>query len=408
VETNPSGLDTILKAKKQGHKVYFVSSDLNFYLKDKPLEEHPLAFVDYILEVPSTFDIESLTRNIKKELPKVSFHAIITFNELHSNTVAHLAKKLGVRGLNPLAADRARNKWITRELLKGKEILSPRYVYVQSLNQALDAVKVIGYPVIIKPVNGTGSLLVRSINNPAELTDYFLSCENIDSFGRSVERDNGFLIEEYIEGPLVSVETLTIDGKTTILGITERKLTGYPYFIEEESIFPAKLNQESIIIKRTMETLKALGVDFGFCHVEFIVSKKGPVLIEVNPRLAGGVIPTLIEITTGIDIHQVTLDLYLKGKLEIEPKVSSYSCSFHFTTPYSGIINKIVGWEGATKRNSVRKASWMKHEGTLVKGLKSNFDRLGYIVVEGESIEAVREEIKEIRKQIRLIIEHTV
>ncbi|MDQ1566305.1 MAG: hypothetical protein QOF96_1185, partial [Actinomycetota bacterium] len=59
--------------------------------------------------------------------------------------------------------------------------------------------------------------------------------------------------------------------------------------------------------------LEALGLGFGPAHTEIRLGRRGPVVIEVNPRLAGGRIPTLVLLATGIDLVGATVDAAVLG-----------------------------------------------------------------------------------------------
>lgn len=397
IETNPVGLDVILEAKKLGHFVFFITSDLGYYLRDTTINNHPLGMVDKILEVPSTYYIESLISYIEKYLPYKEIEAIITLSEIHSNVVAHLAKHFEVAGLSPEAADLARNKYLTRETLSEFNIPSPQYKYVETLEEALDSVNSIGYPVIMKPINGTGSLFVRVNHSEKDVKAYFEESENIKYFGRSVPKNKGFLMEEFIGGELISVETVSFKGSHQIIGITRRQLEGYPYFIEVESIFPAQIAQEKEINKLTVDILNSLGINFGFCHLEFILSSNGPIFIEINPRLAGGVIPKLMELSRGINISKNLINLYLYEEINLNGKSINVTGSYHFTSKKEGILNEILGWEEIKSRESVQESIFMKPLGSELKGLKSNFDRLGYVIIKGESETVVSNEILKVK-----------
>lgn len=397
VETNPIGLDVILEAKKLGYYVIFITSDLKYYLRGNTLDKHPLGKVDEIAEISSTYNTQVLINFIENNVSYKEIDAIITLNEMHSNVVAHLAEHFGVAGLNPQSADIARNKYLTRKLLSKFCIPSPNYQYAQTLDEIINVSESIGYPIIIKPINGTGSLYVKVNHSKEEVIQHYEMSEKATSFSRSVPKKDGYLVEKFIEGDLISVETVSCNGHHKIIGITKRELEGYPYFIEVGSIFPSEIFQAKEIEMLTNKILDCLNFNFGFSHIEFILSANGPVFIEINPRLAGGVIPKLIELSYDINISSYLLNLYLQKSSNFIFEPRKIAGSYHFTSPQKGFLSQVIGWDEITNGRLVQKALLNKNIGHKLNGLKSNFDRLGYVIIEGDSEKEVINEILRIK-----------
>lgn len=160
-----------------------------------------------------------------------------------------------------------------------------------------------GPPFVVKPLRGEGSLdtyLVRTKDDlPADLT---------------VGPDRPFLIEEYLVGrneypfgDYASVETLTVAGRTHVLGVTG-KLALLPPFRETAQFVPSRLGAEEdrIVAELAARALAALGVTRGLAHTEIKLTPSGPRVIEVNGRL-GGHIDELYARAFGLDL--VALEL---------------------------------------------------------------------------------------------------
>src|SRR4029079_12563216 len=104
--------------------------------------------------------------------------------------------------------------------------------------------------------------------------------------------------------PEVSVETLG----TTVIGVTAKHLGHLPSFVECGHDFPSPSGAERVVRLLAGAALKALGLGFGPAHTEIRVGPRGPVVIEVNPRLAGGRRPTLVRPATARDPTTAALD----------------------------------------------------------------------------------------------------
>ena len=111
-------------------------------------------------------------------------------------------------------------------------------------------------------------------------------------------------MQEYIQGEEYSVESLSMVDEISVIGVTKKYLGDLPYFLETGHDFPAMLPAPlySRIVKHVSMALKAVGFSWGAAHIELRVRDGIPYIIEINPRLAGGMIPKLVQEARGIDL----------------------------------------------------------------------------------------------------------
>lgn len=166
----------------------------------------------------------------------------------------------------------------------------------------LSALPEVPFPAVVKPREGVASLQVSLARDRAELQS---QCAAVwaDHPGRPM------LIEEYIDGPLYTLETLG-DGKALmVLGGFQVRLSPPPHFIEHEAVWmPGPLQGEAA---RVLEIVRAFGVGFGACHTEFVMSAQGPRLIEINYRSIGDYREFLLQDTLEIPLFEMVLRIYL-------------------------------------------------------------------------------------------------
>src|SRR5206468_13136370 len=86
-----------------------------------------------------------------------------------------------------------------------------------------------------------------------------------------------------------------------------------PWFVECGHDFRADLGEVATVEALAIAAIEALGLGFGPAHTEVRLGPRGPVVIEVNARLAGGRIPTLVRLATGIDLAGATVDAVVGG-----------------------------------------------------------------------------------------------
>ncbi|QNE74516.1 ATP-grasp domain-containing protein [Streptomyces finlayi] len=239
----------------------------------------------------------------------------VTWDEWHLVPAARLARGLGLPA-NPVEVMRAcRNKATARSLFARHGVPSAASMKAQTLLEAGLATMTIGYPAVIKPTAFAGSIGVIRIDQPEELPAAFAFAS-----GASQSReDTAVLVEEYLDGPEVSVECVTHRGVTTAVAVTRKSLGPAPYFDETGHTVDARDPLLAQVAPVAAAAVKALGITDGVQHVEVRMVDGQPRLIEVNARLGGDMIGHLVRLATGIDLPRAAAALACGHNPDITP-----------------------------------------------------------------------------------------
>ena len=181
----------------------------------------------------------------------------------------------------------------------------PKYVkYSKELCE--DNLKGMNYPLIVKPVDRSGSRGVNLVKNQNDLESAVKEAEN-ESLSDEV------IIEEFIEGRELSVETISWQGKHYILQYTDKITTEAPHFIEMAHHQPALLTAEEKeqINTLVLKGLDALNINYGASHTEIKINAKGEIrIIEIGARMGGDCIGSdLVKLSTGYDFVQSVIEI---------------------------------------------------------------------------------------------------
>ncbi|WP_370547400.1 siderophore biosynthesis protein PvsA [Edwardsiella tarda] len=131
------------------------------------------------------------------------------------------------------------------------------------------------WPLVLKPSQGVASLHVTRVENPAQLA----AARDAFPPGSTI------LLEQYLPGPLFTLETLGDGERLIAIGGFDVTLGAAPYFIETQAHWPGEQSQRWQA--QALAQLQRFGVGLGVCHSEFIVGPHGPVLVEINYRSIG-------------------------------------------------------------------------------------------------------------------------
>lgn len=366
-------LPAIKKAKNMGLEVIAVDMDPNAIgFKESGIYK----------EIISTIDIPNVLNSAKKH----KIDGIMTLaSDMPMQTVATVANELNLVGIDTETALKATNKAEMRKALKEYSVPIPLFFRVENFEEflfAVDEIKKAGFRCIIKPADNSGS---RGIDL---LSDYEIeTLKSTYFYSKEFSRSGALMIEEFMEGPEVSVETLSLNGICHVIQITDKLTSGAPYFVEMGHSQPSQLSEDikEKIINVTMAANKAIGIKNGPSHTEIKITKDGPKIVELGARLGGDNITThLTPLSTGVDMVECCIRIALGEEIKIEKKFNKGSAIRYFKTD-KGKIKNILNLDVAEKIKGVKQISVVHGIGEVVDEIKSSGDRVGFVISEGQN-----------------------
>ncbi len=241
-------------------------------------------------------------------------------SDVAAPTVAYVAEKMGLKGNSYESALKAHDKMDMRLAFSKHGVPCPKFWQVQSVDDIEK--EGLTFPLIVKPVDRSGSLGVAKVDN---MDDLNIAIENAcsDSFRKTA------IVEQFVEGREVSVEFISYDGVHYPLTITDKVTTGAPHFVELAHHQPSTLTTEikDSLYSITKNALDALGVANGASHSEYKITKDGEIfIIETGARMGGDFIGSdLVRLSTGYDFVKGVIEVAL-GTFE-KPVLSENNCS---------------------------------------------------------------------------------
>lgn len=220
-----SGFFGFKVCKDAGYHITFFTRNLPRYRDIQMGREYIDAYVDEIIET-ETNDFGNIRERVLQIHEVNPFDAFLTLSEYDIVPTAKIAAEIGVRHVDPNAALQARNKHLTRLACQAQNVPAPAFVAIQKRDEVLAAIKLVGLPCIVKPADETSSTDVRKCYSLEEAMNHY---EDIRSKSQNVRGQNRYeyvLLEQCINGYEVSVETLTLNGKHYVYGVTDKMLGG--------------------------------------------------------------------------------------------------------------------------------------------------------------------------------------
>jgi biotin carboxylase len=186
--------------------------------------------------------------------------------------------------------------------------------------EALAAAARIGYPVVVKPRGMGASIGVVKAHDEAAVEAAFTVADS-SSYAGAPSYRGGALIEEFLEGPEISVDGAIFEGEYSPFFLAHKQVGLVPYFEELGHIVTAcdPLLEHNELLDVLRAAHRAIGVTFGITHTEVKLTHRGPVIVEVNGRLGGDLIPYVGWLATGIDPATVAVDVATGMRPTFEP-----------------------------------------------------------------------------------------
>ncbi len=367
----------IKKAKEMGYQIILVDYDENAV-------GFPLADVKLVV---STLDQEEVYRQALIYQPDV---VITSTSDGPVRTAAYVNEKLGKQpDLSYEDSLCATIKSHMRDRLKAEHVPIPEYYAVHDFHEFKHAVEQLKGSCIVKPADNAGSrgvVLLEGQNRQSEE-----ELQHTYEYSKGCSRNGTVMVEEFMTGPEVSVEAMTVNGETTIITITDKFITPPPYFVEIGHSEPSSLDAatQEQIRKTAMQAVKAIRLINGPSHTEVKVTKDGPKIVELAARLGGDFITSkLVPLSTGVDMVGNSVILATGGEVNLAPTRQD-GAAICFIQGKEGIIKDISIDDNLFRLEgsliALQEIQFYKKAGDAVHQTKSSNDRIGHIIASGQT-----------------------
>lgn len=300
-------LPLVLKAREMGVETICFAWAEGAVCKDVCDHFYPISIIDKeaILKVCQEIGIDGITTI-------ASDTAVVTVN--------YVASRMRLTSNPEEYSEITTNKYLMRQCFMDNGVPSPKFTLAETENHL--NVDGFYFPLIVKPTDRSGSRGVEKVLCLDQLKEAVIRAQK-ESF------EHKAIIEEFVTGREISVESISFKGEHHILQITDKVTTGAPFFVELEHHQPSTLSDE---IKERIKTiviqaLDALHILYGASHSELKITEDGDIrVIEIGARMGGDFIGSnLVQLSTGYD--------FLKGVINVAfgtfktPVISATQCS---------------------------------------------------------------------------------
>jgi phosphoribosylaminoimidazole carboxylase (NCAIR synthetase) len=314
--------------------------------------------------------------------------------------LAQLRERLGLPGLPVEAAVNFRDKARMKEVLRAAGVPCARHALVATPEEARAFVEEVGFPVVVKPPAGAGSVATFRVERADQLERAIAAA--------APDAGHPALVEEFVVGDEYSLETISVDGRAAWHSLTRYyptplEVTRHPW-IQWCVVLPREVDDARFddIRRVGARALEALGMTSGLTHMEWFRRRDGSVAVsEVAARPPGAQITTLVSRSTDSDFVRAWTELMVFDTFT--PPVRRFAAGTAFLRAQGrpgGVIRAVHGLDrlSAATRSLVVDAQMP----VLGAGPRPSYEGDGWLIVRHPETAAVERALSEIISTVRV------
>ena len=276
-----------------------------------------------------SFD-EELENDVKEKLQDVTHILPVDHSALKFS--AYLVDLLKAKGNNTKSINTAMNKFESRNIFNSISEIKIQNAIVNKIEDIEIFINENGTSVL-KPIYGTASKSVIKVEsfqeNKAEVEKLMQDCS-----------DQDLIIEEFVDGSEYALEGNLINSELNKIVIFDKPINyKEPYFEESIYIAPTEIpdKTQKEIVNLIGKACKKLGLENGPVHVEFKIHNKEIFIIEINPRMIGGLCSRCLSFGLfKTSLEEIALHAFLNNELKSIDLLSNFVGVLMIPTPKSG------------------------------------------------------------------------
>jgi formate-dependent phosphoribosylglycinamide formyltransferase (GAR transformylase) len=313
-------------------------------------------------------------------------------------TLGYVCSKLGLCGPSAKAGRTASNKLLMKNAFVQYGVNTANFQYVNVQEQNLkDICDKIGYPVIFKAIDSSGSRGIIKVESPDKI-------EEAKKIVLAVTKSDKYIIEEYLEGMEFGAQAFVQDGKIKFVlphgdyvfkGNTGVPVGHYvPYDISE--------NLNEAVKVETMKAIQSIGLDNCAINADFMLCNDKVYVLEIGARAGATCLVELVSIFYGYDYYEKIIRASLGEKVDFSPVNEKRvpNASKLILAEKSGIIINMINEN--EKSPDVFDVSFDYKIGDHVNKFRIGPDRIGQVIVKRESLDACFDLLNEVMEKVHV------
>ena len=196
-----------------------------------------------------------------------------------------------------------------------------------------------------------------------------------------------YVVEEYIPGPELSIESIILDGEINQIAIAAQVRMDPPFFVQLSETMPwdAPADQQKIVSDLNRRAIQALGLQTGATHCEIILSPTGPKIVEIAARMGGDNIQDSVIQTTGVNLMRELIRVALGLPPSMKPEKRGYAAMRYVIPEKAGTLQGIIIPDEVKSHPQVTEVFAPHKVGDFFAPPPQSFEYLYYLSTKGKT-----------------------
>ena len=334
-----------------------------------------------------TFDKDAILKVAKEE--KIN-GIVLCGSDACMPTIGYVCDQMNLLGPSEQATINASNKAVMKECFKKYGVRTAQYKKIYTVEQAEAFAQDYNYSVVLKVVDASGSKGIAIVKTLDELRAQY------PIVTKETKKDY-IIIEEFISGEEFGAQAFVRNGKLTFVmphgdmvfhSATDVPIGHYaPYERETELI--------GDITEQLQKCVDALGINNTAINADFILSKGKVYVLEIGARAGATCLPELVSLYYDIDYYEYLLNQCVGEPVQTEFIKKNATVVETLVSTKTGIVDNIK-IEKFPKE--VVACEIYPQIGDEVRSFRNAYDRIGTLIMKGDSIQTLLELSSKIKK----------
>ncbi|XQU07695.1 ATP-grasp domain-containing protein [Halomonas sp. LY9] len=338
--------------------------------------------------------------NILKKAKELSIKAVVTSgSDVSVPTIGYLVDELGLYGTGYEAAKRSMDKVLMKQCFIENGVATAPFYSVTNYDELLVQAEEIGYPVMVKATDSSGSRGITKVNCHEDLADAYHE-------SLSVTKSNFVIVEKYLDGYELGASALIQRGIAEVYVFNDIN-TPPPVSVPIAHSIPSGLDSQLLdeIKGLVSKAALALGVHNGFINADIMIVKGQPYMLELGARMGATCIPEITSIYSGLDMYECIINLAL-GEKVILAEFEKQPCAGEIIrSSKTGVVKNIFIPDSVKSCPDLIDLSLDVNVGDAVRAFKVGPDRIGQIIVKGRTSDEAQALATDLLSAIKIDVE---